>query len=88
MQIQADIRAYLASQFGKDRVGALSDQDSLLEAGVIDSVAMVDLITHLEQTYGMTADEDDLTPDNFESIDAIARYVESRRRAKGAVPGG
>jgi acyl carrier protein len=61
----------------------LSDQDSLLETGVIDSLAMVDLIAHLEKTYGISIGEDDMVPENFDSIDSIASYVE-RRRGKPA----
>ena len=55
------------------------DEDSLLERGIIDSVAMVDLIAFLEKTYGITISDDDMTPENFDSVDAIARYVAARK---------
>lgn len=57
----------------------LSDRDSLLEAGIIDSVMMLDLIAYLEKAHGISVGEDDMVPENFDSIEAIARYVERRR---------
>jgi acyl carrier protein len=39
---------------------------------------MLDLVTHLENALGITIGEDDLTPENFESIAAIDRYLQSR----------
>jgi acyl carrier protein len=78
-----EIRRYLLTHRASKEVTALSDQDSLLETGVIDSLAMVDLIAHLEKTYGISIGEDDMVPENFDSIDSIASYVE-RRRGKPA----
>ena len=52
-----------------------SDDDSLLAAGIIDSMLMVDLIAFLEQEYALQIDEDDMTPENFDSVHAIAEYV-------------
>jgi len=74
-----DIRAYLVANRATDSAVSFSNQDSLLEAGVIDSMAMVDLITHLEKTYSITVDEDDMVPEHFDSVDAIAAYVTSKQ---------
>ena len=70
-----EIRNYLLQHSATGGVTKLSDAESLLVAGVIDSAAMVDLIVFLEKTYGITIDEDDMIPENFDSIDAIAAYV-------------
>ena len=77
--LKAEIRNYLMTHRASKEVGSISDDGSLLEAGVIDSLAMVDLISHLQKTYDITIPEDDMTPENFDSITAIASYVESRR---------
>ena len=73
------IREFLKSQQPADEAVEFSDADSLLEAGVIDSMTMVDLIAFLEQEYGIAVAEDDMVPENFDSLDAIASYVESKR---------
>lgn len=74
------IREFLKSQQPADETAEFSDTDSLLEAGVIDSMTMVDLIAFLEQEYGITIDEDDMVPENFDSLAAITAYVESKRQ--------
>lgn len=74
-----EIRQYLLTHFPPPEGGTLSDGESLLEAGVIDSVAMVDLIAHLERTYEIVVDEDDMVPENFDTITAIAAYVDRKR---------
>lgn len=74
-----EIRKYLMVNRATQDVGEFADGDSLLESGVIDSVSMIDLITHLETTYGISIDEDDMVPENFDSIDSMAAYVMSKR---------
>ena len=70
-----EIRTYLTNNRASAEAGQFDDQESLLEAGIIDSMAMVDLIAHLEKTYSITVDEDDMVPENFDSVDAIVSYV-------------
>lgn len=45
----------------------------------LDSVEMLELIEHLESTFGITVDERDIRPENFGSVGAAARYVASKR---------
>ena len=79
--MKTEIRQYLMAHRANPEVGEFTDTDSLLEAGVIDSLSMVDLIAHLEETYGIGIDEDDMVPENFDSVDAIVGYVEQKRGA-------
>lgn len=79
--IRDEIRNYLISKRADGQVPAFSDGDSLLEAGVIDSLMMVDLIAYLEATFGISIDEEDMVPEHFDSIVAIASYVEARQPA-------
>ncbi len=74
-----DIRTYLLSHSATAGVGKLSDDESLLEAGVLDSMSMVDLIAFLEKTHGIAVDEDDMIPENFDTIDAMAAYIHAKR---------
>jgi len=73
------IREFLKSQLPADEVAEFSNGDSLLEAGIIDSMTMVDLIAFLEEEYAITIGEDDMVPENFDSVDSIATYVEGKR---------
>ena len=80
-----EIRDYLLAHRATDVVGDFTNHDSLLESGVIDSMTMVDLIAHLEQAYGIVVNEDDMTPENFDSIGAIVAYV-MRKQSSSAFP--
>jgi len=73
--IQDQIRQYLLAHAADSEVTHIADDESLLEAGVIDSAGMVDLIAFLEGTFGITIDEDDMIPENFDSLGAITAYV-------------
>lgn len=59
--------------------GEIADDVSLLEQGVIDSVTMVDLITFLESHYGIHIDDEEMTPENFDSLNAIVALVASKQ---------
>ncbi|MDD5929203.1 MAG: acyl carrier protein [Spirochaetales bacterium] len=48
---------------------------NLLDSGVIDSFDIVDLIASLEEIFGIELDGDDIIPENFESVDAIAKLI-------------
>ena len=52
--------------------------ESLLELGIIDSVIIMKMVSFLEDKYGIEIDEDDLMPENFDSLTAISTYVQSK----------
>jgi acyl carrier protein len=82
-----EIREYLMEHRASEGACEFSDDDSLLELSVIDSLVMVDLIAHLEKTYNITIDEDDMVPENFDSLAAIADYVARKQAESGACAG-
>ena len=78
MSVEATVRQFLTNDLGKDaaRVGSA---DSLLESGTIDSVGVMQLVAFLEKTYGITVGDDDLMPENFDTLAAIAAFVSQRQ---------
>jgi len=56
----------------------VSPDESLFESGLLDSFALPDMITALENEFGIKVPDSDLTPRKFESVASIGRYVESR----------
>ena len=82
--VEGDVREFLAENFplGRD-VSELSSSDSLLEAGVIDSTGVMELVGFLEETYGIQVDDQDLLPENLDSIENIVRYV-TEKLAQGS----
>ena len=66
-----------ASSNGTDQPDSADD---LFELGVLDSFALVDFVTVLEQHCGIKVPDPDITPANFRTIDTIERYVSARLR--------
>lgn len=74
-----DIKLFLVEKKYLKDSSSLGADDSLLEEGIIDSVGIQDLVTFLEGKFGITVEEDDLMPDNFDSLNAIAEYVNGKK---------
>lgn len=56
----------------------LSDSGSLLELGIIDSTGVLELVGFLEETFAIAVEDDDLTPDNLDSIDNLVNYIQKK----------
>jgi acyl carrier protein len=77
--IKGDVRGFIESNFLFGSSASLSDADSLIEGGVIDSTGVIEVISFLEEKFGVAIDDSDLVADNFDSIEKIARFVSARR---------
>jgi acyl carrier protein len=68
---------------------ALRDEDRLLERGIIDSMGVLELLGFLEQEFGVTLVDEDITEQNLGTIQSIARCVSTRLKNRNSrVPGG
>ena len=72
------IRDFINEQFPLARQKALSDTDSLLHDGLIDSMGTLDVVMFLEETFEIELDDDDLVMDNFASIRRLAEFTDSK----------
>jgi acyl carrier protein len=76
------IRQFLVEDVFYDRdLTALGPDDSLLAKGLLDSMAILKTVTFCEEQFGITIPDQEVLPDHFESVRAIAKLVE-RVRAK------
>jgi len=77
--IESQVRQFIEDNFlfRADRTD-LSDSESLLEAGLIDSTGILELVMFLETTFQIQMADADVVPENLDSIKAIVGYVESR----------
>ena len=53
-------------------------EDSLFEAGVLDSFALPDMVSAIEQEFGVTIPDSDLNPRKFATLERIEEYLDSR----------
>jgi acyl carrier protein len=68
----------LAAQLGHN-AKALRDDQEIPGSGLLDSPALMELIIWFENTYEIEIDQDQLTIENFGTIDAMAAYLERAR---------
>lgn len=81
--IERDVRQFLAENFILADGGAgLGADDSLTQAGVLDSMGVLELIMFIEQRFGVTVPDEDTLPENLDSVGRIVAYV-GRRLADG-----
>jgi acyl carrier protein len=70
------IRDFLSTLTNK--AAHVGDDDSLLEAKILDSLMIAQLVVFLEDHYKVTFDSDDLSPDNLDTINAMAGFLERK----------
>jgi acyl carrier protein len=78
VSVEAAVREFLKRELGKD-VAQISPDESLLESGTIDSIAVMQLVAFLETTYRIKVEDDDLMPENFDTIAAISAFIAQRQ---------
>lgn len=70
-----DVRLFLRDRGSLTDPGSFGDDDSLTGTGVIDSIVLIQLVDFLETKYGIEIPLEMVTPDNFDTLDAIDRTV-------------
>jgi acyl carrier protein len=81
MDARARIRTFVQQQLlPLEAPTDLRDDEDLIESGILDSLALVQLVNHLEESFGMRVDAEDIDEQRFRSIDALTAYVETNRK--------
>ena len=76
MTIETQIKDFIAKNLLFSNNGfKYSDDTSFLEEGIVDSQGVMELIMFVEENFGFTVDDMDVTPDNFDSVKLLADYV-------------
>ena len=74
--VVADVRGYIVERFLFGQGGdSISNTDSFLESGIVDSTGVLELVMFLEQRFGIKVNDDELVPDNLDSIDKVAGFI-------------
>ncbi|HSM94357.1 MAG TPA: acyl carrier protein [Anaeromyxobacteraceae bacterium] len=75
MTVQERVRQFIVENFYVAEPSELHDAASLIQGGWVDSTGMLELIAFLEESYGLRIADAEMTPENLDSIDAIAAFV-------------
>lgn len=77
---ETTIREFLVHEVFYDQdLSTLRPDESLLARGLLDSLAILKIVTFCEETFGITIPDTEVLPDHFDSIRSIGRLVEMRR---------
>jgi acyl carrier protein len=79
MNLEKDIREFIVENFlyGATDV-RLSGNDSFIEKGIIDSTGVLEVVNFIESKFGITLNDDELTPENLDSISKIVRFINGK----------
>lgn len=83
MDVANDIRNFIVDNFlFGDTTVPLGEDDSLLQKGLIDSTGILEVVSFIEEKFGIGVKDDELIPDNLDSISAITQYVMRKQGVK------
>jgi acyl carrier protein len=79
--IRGQIKRFISDNFvfGGDE-GGLRDDASLLEEGVVDSTGVLNLVMFIEETFGVEVKDEELVPENLDSVDKLVAFVERKTK--------
>lgn len=78
-KLQEEIREFIMATFPMARKRKITPEESLLETGIIDSLGVLEIVAYLDDQLGVQFEEEDLTQDNFQNVNAIVQFVERKR---------
>jgi acyl carrier protein len=84
--LKQSIRTFIETSFlfREGREG-LTDGESLLGAGLIDSTGILELVTYLESEFGIVVQDEEIIPENLDSVDQITAYVLRKQPLPNAI---
>jgi acyl carrier protein len=77
--LHTEIRQFILKKFPLARKQQLQNSDALLESGMLDSQGVLEVVTFVEETFSIIVADEDLVPENFQTIERIAAFVASSK---------
>ena len=82
-EIKSSVRSFIVGNFlfGSDDP-MLTDDASFLRTGIIDSTGILELVAHVETSYGFVVEDEEMVPENLDSLDNVSRFIGRKLRAR------
>ena len=82
MTIKEQLKDYIAKNllFSDDGF-KYDDNASFLEEGIVDSIGVLELVAFVDETFGVEVEDHEVTPDNFDSVNNLAAYIQGKLNA-------
>lgn len=76
MDIESEIKLFIAKNLLYSGDGfKYGDDVSFLEEGIVDSIGVMELVAFVEEKFNIRVKDQDVTPDNFDSVNRLATYI-------------
>jgi len=76
--LKSRIREFIVENFLFGNADSLEDRTSFLEEGIIDSTGVLELVTYLEEEFDITIEDEELIPENLDSINNVNAFLETK----------
>ena len=78
MNVKKIVRNFIVENFLFGEDDHLKDDTSFLEEGIVDSTGILELVAFIEETFAITIEDEELIPENLDSLASISRYLEKK----------
>lgn len=80
MSLNNEIKLFILQNYlFTDDQSVIADEESLMQKGIIDSTGILELVNHLEDTYALKVADEEMVPENLDTIANIVAFVERKR---------
>jgi len=80
LELRTEIRDFIVDNFMMGmNPEELSDSDSLLDKGIIDSTGVLELVGFLEENYQIQIEDEELVPENLDSVNNLANFIQKKQ---------
>lgn len=79
MELKEKVRQFIISNFYVADPKALADDASLLDAGIVDSTGVLEIITFIESEFGLTVEDQEMLPENLDAVNNIVKFVQKKQ---------
>ena len=81
------LRSFVIENYLFGEEGKLGNDDSFLESGIIDSTGVLELVRFVEATFSIKVTDEELIPDNLDSINKIVSFLQGKLSSSATVTG-
>lgn len=82
MTVASSIQQFILTEIGADASRQSLDPNAdLIEQRIIDSLAILKLVAFLESSFGIKVEDEDIVPENFQTLNSLAAFVERKTAA-------
>jgi len=78
MEHKQAIKEFVIENFLFGEANGLKDDTSFLEEGIIDSTGILELVTFIEDEFSITVEDEELIPENLDSIGNVANFIQRK----------